>query len=219
MRQTPAQLKQTVEKRAALDYLVALPDGYDDDAQRAWPVVLFLHGMGERGSNVNDIKRHGPPKLIEAGQSYDAIIVSPQCPESTIWSHQTDALMALLDKIENEYRVDVDRVYLTGLSMGGYGVLALGSRHPERFAAVVPICGGGSRIELVTLRGMPMWFFHGGADPVVPAEESVRLVEHLNRGGQQAKLTVYPGVDHDSWTPTYNDPEMWGWMLRQKRTT
>lgn len=213
MQQHARRLNPINRSTRLLDYLIAAPDG-----DGPWPLVLFLHGMGERGNDIDLVKIHGPPKLIEAGKTFDAVVVSPQCPDDTIWSCLTDALAALVDEIEREYPIDPDRVYLTGVSMGGFGVLSLAARSSDRFAAVVPICGGGSRIEMLALRRVPMWFFHGGADDDVPPGESRRLVEHLNAAdGETAKLTIYDGVGHDSWTQTYEDEAMWRWLLSQRR--
>ncbi|MEO8612782.1 MAG: prolyl oligopeptidase family serine peptidase, partial [Chloroflexota bacterium] len=143
--------------------------------------------------------------------------VSPQCPITSWWAFETEALKALLDSILAEYAVDADRVYLTGLSMGGYGSWALGIQHPELFAAVVPICGGGEPDAVCVLKNVPVWAFHGDADPVVELSESVKMVEALQACGGDVKLTVYPGVEHDSWTQTYANPELYEWFLSHKR--
>jgi predicted peptidase len=217
-RQTAERLSATVTREVSLDYLLALPEGYSADGER-WPLILFLHGAGERGSNLEKVKVHGPPKLIEAGQQIPAIVVSPQCPEESWWTEHLDALEALLDDLTSRLPVDPDRVYVTGISMGGYGTWALAASQPERFAAAAPICGGGSGVgTALRVGGLPIWAFHGDADPVVPVEESKRIVEAIERfGGTRAKLTVYPGVGHDSWTRTYEDPAFWEWLLAQRR--
>lgn len=206
-----------VEQKQALDYLIALPDGYDAEGD-AVPVLLFLHGAGERGKDLDKVKMHGPPKMIESGHAFEAIVVSPQCPADSWWSYETDALIALLDKIERAYNVDPKRIYLTGLSMGGYGTFALAARQPERFAAAVPICGGGERYAAWRLNKLPMWVFHGEDDKVVPVEESKRLVEIIKQdGGEKVKMTLYPGVGHNSWDKAYADKAMWKWLFEQRR--
>ena len=205
------------EKKVALDYLIALPKGYDAEGD-AVPLLLFLHGAGERGKDLSKVKMHGPPKMIEQGHTFNAIVVSPQCPKDSWWSYEVDALIALLDKIERDYNIDKNRIYVTGLSMGGYGTFALAARQPERFAAAVPICGGGELFAAVRLTDLPMWVFHGEADKVVPVEESKRLVRMIqNAGGKHAKLTLYPGVGHNSWGKAYADEKMWDWLFKQKR--
>jgi len=144
--------------------------------------------------------------------------VSPQCPANQWWTDHLEALTALLDQTARKYRVDRDRVYVTGLSMGGYGTWALLARHPERFAAALPICGGGNRAGLARAMDLPIWAFHGEADPVVPLDETTRLVDAMKtRGARNVKLTTYPGVQHDSWTQTYDDPAVWEWLFAQKR--
>lgn len=206
-----------VDKTLALDYLIALPKEYDAERE-AVPLLLFLHGAGERGKDLDKVKMHGPPKIVEAGRDFGAIVVSPQCPKDSWWTYETDALIALLDKVERDYNVDQKRIYITGLSMGGYGTFALAARQPERFAAVVPICGGGVYFDARRLAQMPTWAFHGEADRVVPVEESKRMIEIMNQqGGKQAKLTAYPGVGHNSWDKAYSDQAMWTWLFEQRR--
>jgi predicted peptidase len=205
------------EKKLALDYLIALPDGYDAEGD-AVPLLLFLHGAGERGKDLDKVKMHGPPKMIEKGHDFGAIVVSPQCPKDSWWSHEVDALIALLDKLEREHNIDKKRIYITGLSMGGYGTFALAARQPDRIAAAVPICGGGELFAAWQLTKLPMWVFHGEEDKVVPAEESKRLVRTIqDGGGKNVKLTLYPGVGHNSWDKAYSDEMMWKWLFEQQR--
>jgi predicted peptidase len=217
--QTPVTFKQRISHQEELHYLLHLPRGYDRSAKgQRWPLVLFLHGAGERGSDVEQIKKHGPPKLIAAGKDIPAVVVSPQCPTNQWWTDHLEGLAALLDSVQHRYRVDPDRVYVTGMSMGGFGTWAMISRYPERFAAAVPICGGGILAGLERVLNLPIWAFHGEADDRVSVDESRRLIEALQQhGATQAKLTTYPGVKHDSWTRTYDDPAMWEWLFAQKR--
>lgn len=206
-----------IRETKSLDYLIALPKGYDAEGD-AVPLLLFLHGAGERGKDLDKVKLHGPPKMIEKGHDFGAIVVSPQCPAESWWPRETDMLIALIDKIEREYNVDKKRIYITGLSMGGYGTFALCARQPERFAAAVPICGGGDLFDARQLTKLPMWVFHGEADNVVPVDESQRMVKVMNAAeGQHAKLTTYPGVGHNSWDKAYSDEAMWDWLFEQKR--
>ena len=206
-----------VKETRSLGYLIALPEGYDKDGDPV-PLLLFLHGAGERGDNLEKVKMHGPPKMVEKGHDFGAIVVSPQCPADSWWPREVDMLIALLDKLEKEHNIDKDRIYVTGLSMGGYGTFALCARQPGRFAAAVPVCGGGDLFDARKLSKMPMWLFHGEADRVVPVEESQRMVKYMNeRNGEHAKLTTYPGVGHNSWGPAYSDEAMWKWLFEQKR--
>ena len=197
-----------------LDYLLFLPQGYEGSAKR-WPLMLFLHGAGESGSDLAKVKTHGPPKMVESKPDFPFILVSPQSPRMG-WNVET--LNALLDDILQNYRVDPDRVYLTGLSMGGYGTWALAEAHPERFAAIVPICGGGNPADAPKLASLPIWVFHGAKDPTVPLRRSQEMVEAIKAAGGNPKFTIYPEAGHDSWTETYNNPELYRWLLEQKRS-
>ena len=179
--------------------------------------MLFLHGAGERGSDLNKVKKHGPPKLAGAGKDLGFIIVSPQCPDGDWWTEKGETLIHLLDDIQAGYAVDPNRVYLTGLSMGGYGTWTLGAAYPDRFAAMVPICGGGKRFMAWKLKDVPVWAFHGGKDNVVPLSESEEMVDAVKRRGGRAKLTVYPEAGHDSWTATYDNPELYKWLLGHRK--
>ena len=214
----------TKTQSAELDYLLFLPKGYDAKAEKRWPMILFLHGAGERGTDVWKVAVHGPPKNVATHPDFPFIVVSPQCPEDQVWSRE--ALLAMLDDFTATHAVDTNRIYLTGLSMGGYGTWDLGLAHPEKFAAVVPICGGGETISVLlvspdkasALRTLGVWAFHGAKDPVVALAESQRMVDALKKAGvEDVKLTVYPEAGHDSWTETYNNPELYDWLLKHER--
>ncbi len=204
----------TITMTQEYQYLRYLPPGYAEDREKRWPLVLFLHGAGERGRDLEMIKRHGLPKLIDAGKDFPFVVVSPQCPPGEWWN--IFALEGLIEQAARERRIDRDRIYVTGLSMGGFGTWALAVRHPERYAAILPICGGGERQLARVLREMPVWAFHGEADPVVPVERSEEMIEAIKKRGGSPRLTVYPGVKHDSWTATYENPDIYEWMLRQR---
>ena len=201
--------------KSKLDYLLALPKDYEQ--QESWPLILFLHGAGERGDDIERVKVHGPPKLVEQGQDMPFIVVSPQCPKDEWWSFKTSELDALLNEITENYKVDTDRIYITGLSMGGFGTWSMITRFPYRFAAAAPICGGGDRQFTKYYKHLPVWAFHGDQDQAVPVERSVEMVESLKKNGGDPKLTIYPGVGHDSWTETYNNSELYDWFLQHKR--
>lgn len=226
LKQSKMHFEKKVSVKLTANYLLYLPKDYKADKKKQWPLMLFLHGSGERGSDLKKVALHGPPKLVKQGKEFPFIIVSPQCPKGQVWS--VEVLNALLDQVEAKYRVDKSRVYLTGLSMGGYGTWALGLANPERFAAMAPICGGGYLLTYLInrddkVRGplykkMPIWAFHGAKDPTVPPEESQRMVDILKKNGNKAvKLTIYPEAKHDSWTATYDNPELYDWLLKQKQ--
>jgi predicted peptidase len=201
--------------KVRLKYLLYLPKDYD--SKKAWPLVLFLHGAGERGNNLNMVKKHGPPKLVAQGKEFPFILVSPQCPAGHWW--EPVELSALLDEIVEKQKVDKDRVYVTGLSMGGFGTWSLAAHSPKRFAAIVPICGGGEPIMAMLLPHVPAWVFHGAKDPVVPVARGEAMVNALKAAGGTVKFTVYPDALHDSWSETYNNPKLYEWLLEQKRTS
>ena len=197
-----------------LNYLLSLPADYESKPDESFPLVLFLHGLGESGDDLNLVKKHGPPKQAAAGREFPFLLVAPQNPTGRWW--QPVELLALLDEIERTYRVDADRISITGLSMGGYGTWNTAGFAPERFAAAAPICGGGNGVLTRNVGTLPIWAFHGGDDPVVPPFLSEHLVDAINRRGGNAKLTIYPGVGHDSWTQTYDDPAFYDWLLSHR---
>ena len=147
---------------------------------------------------------------MAGGKKFPFILVSPQSPGRG-WN--PDTLSALLDDVEKNYRVDKNREYLTGLSMGGYGTWALAAAQPHRFAAVAPICGGGNPKDAEKLKALPIWVFHGAKDPTVPLARSQEMVDALKSAGSEVKFTIYPDAVHDSWTETYDNPEFYTWLL------
>jgi predicted peptidase len=160
------------------------------------------------------VKQHGPPKVVETKPDFPFILISPQSP-----GHGWNAalLNELLDQAMSDYRVDPDRVYLTGLSMGGFGTWALAAAHPEKFAAIVPICGGGNTSDARKLAKLPIWVFHGAKDETVSPERSKSMVRAIQAAGGTPKFTLYPDAGHDSWTVTYDNPELYDWLLKQTR--
>jgi predicted peptidase len=210
--QNACELNRTI--KVTMKYLLYLPKDYEQ--KPSWPLMLFLHGSGEKGDDLNLVKKHGPPKLVEAGQQFPFIVVSPQCANGRSW--EPYELTALLDEMVEKYKVDQDRIYVTGLSMGGFGTWALAAHTPDRFAALVPICGGGDPMRTKRIAHTPTWVFHGAKDPTVPLEMSQKMVDALKKRGGDPKFTVYPEAQHDSWTQAYNTPELYEWLLQQKRT-
>jgi predicted peptidase len=196
-----------------LDYLLFLPEGYAKSKKR-WPLMLFLHGAGESGTNLDKLKVLGPPKIVESKPDFPFILVSPQTSREG-WN--PDTLNALLDEVIRKYRVDKDRVCLTGASMGGSGTWRLAAAHPEKFAAIVPLCGRGDPADAEKLARLPIWVFHGAKDPVVRIASENAMVEALKAAGATVKFTIYPDSGHDVWTETYNNPELYEWLLKQKR--
>ena len=200
-------------KKATVHYWISLPEEYRKQAK--CPLLIFLHGMGERGDDLNRVLRHGPPKNVKDGNTTPFIIVSPQCPKTEWW--RVDKLGKLLDHLLATTKADPQRVYLTGLSMGGFGTWAWTAQEPGRFAAAVPICGGGDPKTAAKLVDLPIWVFHGGKDRIVPLARSKAMVDAIQAaGGKKVKLTVYPDAGHDSWTKTYDNPDLYKWLLQHR---
>jgi len=212
-----SQVGYSYESKERLPYLLFLPEEYGEEPDRKWPLILFLHGAGERGDDLDVLREYGPAKEAEKNPEFPFICVSPQCPDDELWLGLLEELKTLLDQVVSTYSVDQDRVYLTGFSLGGFGAWAMAMIYPESFAAMAPICGGGMESGIEEMKDIPVWAFHGEDDEAVPVEVSRSIVKALQEAGGQAKLTVYPGVDHDSWSQTYENPELYEWFLSQRR--
>jgi predicted peptidase len=210
-----------LSKTVRLNYLLHLPKQILDPGG-LWPTILFLHGHGESGDDPSVLLRVGLPRYVEEQGDFPFIVISPQCPWDTWWPELADSLAQLLDICSATYPIDPKKLYLTGISMGGYGTWYLAALWPERFAAVAPICGGGywfhgfpKRVE--ALKETPVWAFHGARDEAVSVEASTALVNTLRACGGKVDFTVYPDAGHDSWTETYNNPDLYRWFLSHSR--
>jgi predicted peptidase len=216
--QDERRFETTLKKDVRYGYLVSLPANYDAAPSETFPVIVFLHGSGETGADLAKLKTQGLAKLLEHRGDLPAlapfIVLSPQTPTRP-WD--PEALDAWLDAALQGVRADTHRIYLTGLSMGGFATWDWAGRHPERFAAIAPICGGGNMWSTRQLGKTPIWAFHGGADSVVPVEWGQAMADGARKAGADVKWTVYPGVDHDSWTRTYANPELYAWFLKHRR--
>ena len=198
-----------------MKYLRYLPPAYDE-GEEEWPLLLFLHGAGERGDDLELVTAHGPPKMIAEGRDFPYVVISPQCPKGVWWSIET--LHALLEDIVETHRIDMTRIYVTGLSMGGYGTWGLAYTYPGLFAAAVPICGGGDSEKAPLMKDVPTWVFHGAKDTAVPLERSQEMVDALKVANGNIRFTVYPEGGHvDAWVNAYGDPELWEWLAVQRR--
>lgn len=213
---TVVRAQQTSESFVlATKYLLYLPGEYSADTVAKWPLVIFLHGSGESGEDLAKVKVHGPPKLVEQGRKFPFILVSPQAPPRTGWN--IELLKGMLNDLKQRYRVDPDRIYLTGLSMGGYGTWNFASRYPDEFAAIAPVCGGGNPADVWKLRHMAVWCFHGAKDDVVLPSQSQRMVDELRKYNAGVKFTLYPDANHNSWDTTYNNDTFYTWLLQQRK--
>ncbi len=192
------EFSSTITKTVGYRYHAYIPPAHPDKIR--YPLLLFLHGAGERGRNLDLVKLHGLHNMVSVHDPFPFIVVSPQVPEQGWWD--SEILNALLDYAVEKYPVDKTRIYVTGLSMGGYGTWDLISRYPHLFAAAIPICGGGNRLLVHNAKNVPVWAFHGDADPVIPLDRSVEMIDALKQAGGDARLTVYPDTGHDAWTET-----------------
>ena len=225
---------RVVSNPGGYDYLLSVPAAH---TSARWPLILFLHGSAFRGTDPMVVGTHGLPRLLQGGDDLSAAecaigaeiaatfaVVAPQCRDYEVWDDA--AVLALLEDIGSELNVDARRVYLTGLSMGGFGTWSVGLRHPERFAAIVPICGGGRLADVVAetparraaLPRLGVWAFHGAKDTVVPLAESERMIGALQTAGaRDVRLTIYPEAEHDAWSACYANPALYAWLLEHAR--
>lgn len=201
--------------KGPLPALLYPPADFRPDQPQRWPLVLFLHGSGERGTDLARLRSQGLPPLLDAGLSLPAYVLAPQCPEGAWWNPAQ--LADLLDTVEAAYPIDPQRLSVTGLSMGGYGSWALALEQPHRFSALAPICGGGDPGRAAEIAHLPQGVFHGARDEVVPLAESERMVAALHAAGADVRFTVYPEAGHDAWTPAYREPDLLPWLIGQRR--
>jgi predicted peptidase len=196
-----------------IGYLLYLPPDYTTHSK--WPLVVYLHGAGSRGHDLELVRREWLPRQIAQGKQFDFILLSPQCPAKSGWFPK--AIVELTEHISSSLSVDRDRVYLTGYSMGGNGTWATGVYDPGRFAAIAPLCGGSNAELAERLANTPIWAFHGAEDQVVPLDASKTMVDAVKKCGGQVKFTVYPGVGHGISEMTYQNKEFFVWLLDQRR--
>ena len=204
-------------------YQLFLPRGYGADPGQRWPLVIFLHGSGERGADIEAVKRNGPPRIVAAHPGSPFILVSPQLEDVPNNRWDTAKLDALLTELRKTYRIDASRIYLTGLSLGGYGTWDWALKRPDLFAAIVPVAANSENpaANPCVLKDMPIWAFHGDQDDVVDPLKGFAIVRAVDacKGSVRPRMTIYPQMTHGSWEPAYDDPALWRWLLEQRRTT
>ena len=207
------KMKATVT--STLNYLSFLPKSYSAKGAGV-PLILFLHGSGERGTDLEKVKAWGPPAIAEKDRDLPFLVIAPQLADGESW--HALALKGLLDQVLANYNVDRRRVYLTGLSLGGYGAWDLASRYPDYFAAVAPICGGGVARLVGNMREVPTWVFHGKLDDAVPEAESARMVAALQGAGGDVRYTVLPEGGHiDAWVHAYDKAGLFEWFMQHAK--
>jgi predicted peptidase len=228
----------TGSARLRIPYRLQMPKTLNSSA--SYPLVLFFHGSGERGDDNHKQLRHGVARFAapDSQANYPCLVVAPQCPadldnQPTMWTGERERMhllklapkaaaplrtaLELVIAVQEEFPVDKDRVYVTGISMGGFATWEALIRYPEKFAAAIPVCGGGDASCADRLRNIPIWAFHGADDPTVPVQYSRSMVEMIERAGGHPRYTEYPGVGHNSWDRAYAEPELLSWLFSHKR--
>lgn len=208
-----AELNKEVKKIEKISYILDYPQKTKGNV----PLIVFLHGSGERGNNLELVKAHSPftyKNLIKE----PVAILAPQCPANSWWD--TETLYQLIREIQSKYKIDVSRIYLTGLSMGGWGTWKLAMEHPEMFAAIAPVCAPSDRVMEANadqFKNLPIKIFHGGNDDIVSPINSINMYQAVKKVNPTASLTIFPDDNHNSWDSTYSDPKFYEWMLSQKK--
>ena len=204
-----------------IKYFITFPTGFDPETE-SLPLILFLHGAGERGDDPERLRTHGIPKLFGADPDWHGlrvVTVSPLCPDGIWWNEIIGEVKRLTDGVVRRYRIDRDRVSATGLSMGGFGCWELGMRYPRFLSACAPICGGGDPDRAHRLKNVPVRTYHGVDDPVVPIQCTIDMVEALRKAGGNVSANYLPGLHHDSWTYAYEKTDLIEWLIEQRRGT
>ncbi|WP_370897735.1 prolyl oligopeptidase family serine peptidase [Chryseobacterium gossypii] len=208
-----AELNKEIKRQEKISYILDYPQKTNGNI----PLIVFLHGSGERGNNLEMVKAHSPftyKNLIKE----PVAILAPQCPANMWWD--TVTVYHLIKDIQKKYRIDASRIYLTGLSMGGWGTWKLAMEHPEMFAAVVPVCAPADRVMEANVdqyKNLPIKIFHGGNDDIVSPINSINMYQAVKKINPAVTLTIFPDDNHNSWDSTYSDPKLYEWMLSQKK--
>jgi len=202
-----------------LEYYAQFPETYGRDAGKKWPLIVFLHGVGERGGTLEDVKAmpHSIPRIAATDKDFRFVAVSPLCPRGMTWQEMPYLLNVLIDEVVQKYAIDEERIYLTGLSMGGIGTWSLALFYPDRFAAIAPVCGTLETGKVKRLKSLPIWAFHGEIDPIISLNDEEKAIEALEADGADVRYTVYKGLGHAVWNNAYNTPELYDWFLQHRR--
>jgi predicted peptidase len=216
---TPQKIQKSLAIPVKGQYLLFLPETYGESNKR-FPLILFLHGSGECGTNLDLVKQFGIPRVAPLRKNFPFIVLAPQCPKGAWWTdtRMIIRVMAMLDEVCNKYMVDRSRIYLTGMSMGGFGTWALLEQFPNRFAAAAPVCGGGGNRHLAyRMRSVPIRIYHGGLDKSVSSINSRSMDSALKKIRANVQLIIYPKMGHDIWDKVYTSDDFYDWLLKQKR--
>ncbi|GGO02368.1 GNAT family N-acetyltransferase [Saccharibacillus kuerlensis] len=218
MKRQELRIEKEIVKTVRMDYQLYIPPSHEDEetVKEKPPLILYLHGAGGSGSEPDLVRREGLPDHVEHVSEFPFIVVAPQCPIGVFWNTKEDEVIAILDEVTERWNVDPERVYLTGYSMGAYGVWHLAVHYPKRFAAIAPVSGGGDPSYARDLQEMPAWIFHGTDDEVIHASESEKIAEAMRKVGAEVELTLYPGSGHDCWKKVYASEALYRWFLEHK---
>lgn len=229
----PVPMTFKAEDDTELLYRIAAPEKTEEGKQ--YPLILFLHGSGQRGTDNKAQLKHSVAEILKGAAEVrePVYLIAPQCPPGRWWSEPTEgrhglkdaggkdplmeAVLALVEETAVKHPIDRKRIYITGISMGGFGTWDMLARSPQTWAAAIPVCGGGDPKTAVKFKDIPIRIFHGDPDNVVPTKSSELMAEALNKAGSKAELTLFPGVGHNSWTPTYQDREVIKWLFAQRK--
>jgi predicted peptidase len=217
---TQVEQSLKVSSGETVKYLLHLPKEFDPQADKQWPVMLFLHGRGESRGPLSLVAKWGPPRFAARGDDLPYILISPQCPTENRWADegQQQGLVELLDHVTKKYQADRTRIYLTGLSMGGQGTWTLATNHGDRFAAVAVVCGRSDPSKVGKLKDLPIWVFHGTDDKVIPEKYTTDMIAAIRAaGGKNVRYTSLEYLGHNSWSAAYAIPELYSWLLKHRR--
>ncbi|NLR82908.1 prolyl oligopeptidase family serine peptidase [Chitinophaga eiseniae] len=212
-----AYAQSNLKVKTKYNYVLFLPKGYSEGSNR-YPLVIYLHGGSQKGNDLNKVKAYGWPHLIDRGQEFGFIVAAPQCPEGKYWSTENWFDSLYMDLI-SKYRIDSSRIYLTGISMGGYGTYITAMDHPNEFAAIIPLCGGCNdtdTIRICDISRVPVWAFHGTADEKIPITETERVVNKLDQCNENIRFTRLEGIGHDLQF-IYERKDVFDWLLLKKK--
>lgn len=211
-------LKKQIIKEIEYNYLLILPDDYENKDK--WPLIIYLHGRCDRGNDLNILYNNGIPKIIKNGLKLPFIILAPQCKNTSFWGLEIDNLNGLIQEIIVKEKIDKNRVFVTGFSMGGYAAWMLADNNPNSIKGIIPVCGGvpdeaGYPERLNKLKEKSIWIFHGLKDDIVPIKEANLIIDYYDSIGKKINITIYNDKDHNIWDETYKNEELYKWMLEQ----
>lgn len=209
-------MQQAIYNEGLFDYLVYLPKDYD--GEKKYPLLLFLHGAGERGDNLEVLKCHSIPKIFEDDVDYEAVVISPQCKHNKTWNSDPVRLRSFISEMIEKYAIDENAISITGISMGGYGTWQMIMDYPDLFSATAPICGGGMAWRADTILNLPIRIYHGEIDDAVNVFYSKDIYRVLKkRNAKDAELFLYPNVGHDVWVQAYEQTDLISWLISKRK--